>query len=135
MTAALHRLVRWRADNRCEYCRLHEDEAAFARFHIEHIIARQYGGRDRADNLALACQRCNLFKGPNLSGIDPHTGQIVPLFHPRRQTWARHFRWEGVRAVGRTRSGRATVALLKMNAPRRLALRRALAATGAHLPP
>jgi 5-methylcytosine-specific restriction endonuclease McrA len=135
MTAALHRLVRWRADNRCEYCRLHQDEAAFARFHIEHITAKQHGGSNRADNLALACHRCNSFKGPNLSGIDQLTKKIVPLFHPRRQQWARHFLWRGARVVGLSRTGRATIAVLNMNEPRRLAVRKALARVGLHPPP
>ena len=27
--------------------------------------------------------RCNLHKGPNLSGVDPDTGQVVRLFDPR----------------------------------------------------
>jgi 5-methylcytosine-specific restriction endonuclease McrA len=29
------------------------------------------------DNLALACHRCNLRKGPNLTGIDPMSGEMV----------------------------------------------------------
>jgi hypothetical protein len=44
----------------------------------------QHGGGDDADNLALACPDCNLRKGPNLTGIDPETGAVVRLFHPRR---------------------------------------------------
>lgn len=39
------------------------------------------------------------------------------LFNPRRQKWMRHFRWsdDGARIIGRTRSGRATIAALRMN--------------------
>ena len=47
------------------------------------------GSLDEVDNLALACHRCNLHKGPNLSGIDPLTGDPVspaarPMGRPLR---------------------------------------------------
>jgi hypothetical protein len=99
-------------------------------FEIDHVIPRKHGGPTAADNLALACFFCNNRKGPNLSGIDPESGQIVELFNPRRQRWARHFRWVGPRVVGRTRSGRATVAVLEMNLPTRVELREVLGRAG-----
>jgi len=55
-----------RAGNRCEYCRLPE-ELSDVPFHVEHIVARQHQGGDELSNLALACDRCNLYKGPNLA--------------------------------------------------------------------
>jgi hypothetical protein len=63
--------------------------------------------RDDHGNLALARHRCNVRKGPNLTGIDPITGDIVPLFDPRRDRWSDHFHLqgpvvEGVTAFGRT---------------------------------
>ncbi len=130
MDSAVRELVRRRAKDRCEYCRLPQSAVAFAPFHTEHIIARQHGGGDEQSNLALACDRCNLRKGPNLSAIDPETGAIVPLFHPRRDLWQDHFRWENAEIVGRTPTGRATVRLLQMNAKRRLQLRGQLKAAG-----
>jgi 5-methylcytosine-specific restriction endonuclease McrA len=75
MDAATRRLVRERASNRCEYCRIHQDDEPFFRLHVEHIVARQRHGSDDADNLALSCHHDNDHKGPNLSGIDPQTGQ------------------------------------------------------------
>ena len=82
--------VRQRARNRCEYCGL--PQGAFRRgFHIEHIVARQHGGSTSLDNLAFACWACNLKKGPNLSGIDPATGLVTALFHPREHDWPEHF--------------------------------------------
>lgn len=127
--AATRRAVRQRAGERCEYCQLPE-QAAEVPFHIEHITARQHGGGDDPWNLALACDRCNLHKGPNLTTVDETTGQVVPLFHPRRDTWSDHFRWDGVRAVGLTPTGRATIDLLRINAPRRVQLRASLSAAG-----
>src|SRR5260370_33397835 len=82
--------VRRRALDRCEYC--HIPQVAFRRpFHIEHIVARQPGGGTELDNLALACWLCDRKKGPNLTGIDPETGDIVPIFHPRKDEWTSHF--------------------------------------------
>src|SRR5207249_11931104 len=48
--------------------------------------------RSEPDNLALACDRCNFYKGPNLSAIDPVSGQVVTIFNPRQQEWTEHFR-------------------------------------------
>ena len=82
------------------------------------------------DNLALACHRCNLHKGTNLSSVDPKTGAVVPLFHPRRDDWNEHFTLEGARIVGETPTGRATVLLLHFNVRRRIELREGLIAEG-----
>jgi hypothetical protein len=70
-------------------------------------------------NLALACHRCNLKKGTNLTGVDPVSGELVRLFHPRQDRWEEHFLVEGVRIEGRTPVGRATVRVLAMNDARR----------------
>lgn len=129
MDAAIRRLVRQRAHERCEYCRLPQD-AVDLRFHIEHIVAKQHGGTDDTDNLCLACDRCNLHKGPNLSSIDPDSGQIVELFHPRRDDWNAHFESMGGRIIGITPTGRATAQLMQMNATRRRQLRERLIAEG-----
>ena len=113
--------VRRRARNRCEYRRL--PQLAFRRpFHIEHIVARQHGGPTRLDNLAFACWNCNLKKGPNLSGVDPETGRVEALFHPRKDEWDDHFSPAigaliplGVAIRGLTPVGRATVQVLGLN--------------------
>jgi hypothetical protein len=91
MDAATRALVRERADNRCEYCLLRQEYCEFTD-HIEHIVSKQHGGRDTVDNLALACHRCNLKKGPNLTGVDPETGELAPLFHPPAQPVGRALR-------------------------------------------
>jgi hypothetical protein len=82
------RLVKERAGMRCEYCRIAEAWEPFFPFHVEHIRARQHKGTDTPDNLAFACNHCNLFKGPNLTSIDPDTGLLTPLFNPRIQLWS-----------------------------------------------
>lgn len=62
-------------------------------------------------------------RAPNLSGIDPQTGQVVELFHPRRSSWTEHFLLDEAIIVGRSPIGRTTVRLLQMNARRRVELR------------
>ncbi|MEX1027007.1 MAG: HNH endonuclease [Candidatus Paceibacterota bacterium] len=109
----LRREVRSRAGDRCEYCGLEQDEFPFAVFHVEHIIARQHGGTDEAENLCLACHWCNLHKGPNIATLVE--GQMVSLFHPRRDRWSEHFVRQGDLIVGLTPVGAGTVLLLDMN--------------------
>ncbi len=121
--------VRQRARNVCEYCRA--PQAGFRRsFHMEHIVARQHGGRTESGNLALACWTCNLRKGPNLAGIDSETADLVALFHPRRDRWPDHFDIRQSRSasdaldiVGLTPIGRATAKLLDFNGGIRPSLR------------
>jgi len=59
--------VRERAKSRCEYCSTPEWITPFLPSPTDHIIARQHRSDDSLDNLALACDRCNAYKGPNLS--------------------------------------------------------------------
>jgi hypothetical protein len=117
-------LVRNRAGHRCEYCRI--PQRFFAQlFQIEHIVARSHGGNDTMENLALACRRCNLHKGPNLSGVDPESGATVRLFHPRNDNWDDHFIGAANGIVqGISPIGGATARVLAMNTERRIELRR-----------
>jgi hypothetical protein len=84
------------------------------------------------ENLAWSCLHCNKHKGPNIASIDPVTGELVPLFHPRLQRWERHFSWRGAVLVGRTRVGRATVRVLAVNDPNRVAFRAELMDEGVY---
>lgn len=121
-------MVRRRAQGRCEYCLIPE---VFLSLHEpDHIIAAQHRGSTSPENLALACFDCNRQKGPNLSSVDPETGQIVQLFHPRRDHWSDHFHLEGPRIMGRTANGRATVELLQFNSLPRLRVREELQRAG-----
>jgi HNH endonuclease len=129
------RIVRGRANAACEYCLLPDDRHP-GRFEVEHVVAIQHGGTDSLGNLAYACLHCNRHKGPNLAGIDHRTSRtkLVRLFHPRRHSWAYHFRWDGPRVVGRTPTGRVTVHVLAMNDPARVALREELIEEGGFPP-
>ncbi|MBY0524989.1 MAG: HNH endonuclease [Gemmataceae bacterium] len=88
-----------------------------ARLQIEHIIPRAKGGRDGESNLWLACPICNGHKSDKTASADPETGETVPLFNPRLQAWTEHFRWaeDGIRIIGLTPTGRATVSALHLS--------------------
>lgn len=133
MESSRREQVRQRSRFCCEYCLLPEAATPIMPFHVEHIIAKQHMVDDSLDNLALACDRCNAFKGPNLSSIDPLTNKIVNLFNPRLDVWGEHFRFDGLVIVGLTPKGRATAQLLQMNAIRRLELRQSWLASGGEL--
>ena len=105
-----------RAAHRCEYC--HAPETAF-NFHleVEHILPLSLGGTDDEDNLALACQSCNLFKAIQVTTFDALTQRRVNLFHPRLLSWDEHFRVELETGLiqGLTATGRATIESLQIN--------------------
>jgi hypothetical protein len=125
MNKAIEQAVRRRAEGKCEYCHRPQWPAKL-KFTIDHIRSRQHGGTDELQNLAVACGYCNSHKGPNIAAIDPLTGRLTRLFHPRIDDWSRHFRWKSLRIVGLTAIGRATVAIMDFNGPSQLVVRAAL---------
>jgi hypothetical protein len=110
----LRRLVRQRAADCCEYCLIPES-MTLATHAIDHIIAEKHGGLTVDENLALSCAVCNGYKGSDLASVDPETGDIIPLFHPRRDRWGDHFSIAEERFEPRTATGRVTVRLLRFN--------------------
>jgi hypothetical protein len=133
ISAALRRRVMERAGGCCEYC-LVPDSISFYAHEIDHIVAEKHGGSSEAENLACACWRCNRHKGSDLTSLDPDTGLVVQLFHPRIQRWADHFRLNGAFLVPISATGRATAALLHFNQPARIAERVGLIAKGEYPP-
>jgi hypothetical protein len=135
ITVGLRRLVANRAANCCEYCRT---QACFSSdpFTMDHITPRSIGGPSRYENLALACHGCNQHKSKRTSALDPLTGLLVPLFHPREHGWDEHFAWneDFTVVVGLTPTGRTTILALRLNRPGLVNLRRALYAIGEHPP-
>ncbi len=129
--AALRRLVVQRANGRCEYCGLAQ-VGQEATFHIDPVSA---DGPTTESNLALACTSCSLRKEARRTAVDPQTGRKVSLFHPRRQRWLDHFRWEGMTVIGLSATGRATVSALTMNRLSILVIREEETDRGRHPPP
>jgi hypothetical protein len=127
--ASLRQQVTERAAHRCEYCLLPQ-EVALHQHEPDHIVPRQHSGETHESNLALACLRCNRYKGPNVGSFDPLTGVLVPLFNPRTQAWASHFAWDGATILPLTPEGRVTVKILRLNDADRIAERQRLMAVG-----
>lgn len=119
MPDRLRTIVIDRAGGCYEYCRVSQASSDVA-FHIEHIIAVSHGGKTEADNLALSCLRCNLYKGTNIAAADPLTHEPTFLFHPRRHRWKQHFNLSGPVIEARSPEGRTTVFVLRLNDQERI---------------
>jgi HNH endonuclease len=124
--SAIRDFVRSRAAGLCEYCRISE-RFTLAEHEIDHVIAVKHGGLTVEENLALCCTVCNRFKGSDIASIDPETGELTPLFHPRRDRWDAHYQFRSGEILALTASGRVTLRLLRMNRPTRIKERLLLA--------
>jgi len=111
----LRQQVIQRADSRCEYCLLHQDDESIYAHEIDHVIAEKHYGQTILSNLALACFYCNRYKGSDIASIDPLSDLIVPFFNPRKQIWSEHFVLDGPLIVPLTAEGRVTVRILQVN--------------------
>src|SRR5260370_35073057 len=125
----LRRLVRARASERCEHCLIPE-RLTLAPHWVDHTVAEKHGGKAEEGNLALACALCNQRKGSDLASIDPESGQLVALFHPRLDRWTDHFRLAQALLEPLTAVGRVTIRLLHLNQPHRLEHREPLLRVG-----
>lgn len=135
LTKEIRSLVAQRARHCCEYC------AAQARFSpdpfsIEHIHPRAKGGTNALQNLALACQGCNARKYTATKALDPLTGELAPIYHPRQEAWGNHFAWveDATKLEGLSPTGRATIQKMGLNRQALLNLRGLLFAAGEHPP-
>ena len=109
--------IRWRVENRadsyCEYCRRHVNYFfPPTTDHIDPDLRSSDPG-----NLAFSCMPCNWSKREHTTGMDPLTGEMTRLYHPRKDKWSDHFRWsdDWLLILGITPVGRATVELLNLN--------------------
>jgi hypothetical protein len=116
ISVEVDRNIRNTAKHRCGYC-LSPQKLVMARLEIEHIIPVSKGGSSEESNLWLACPICNSHKAGKIEAIDPLTDEVVRLFNPRTQDWSEHFIWseDGIRIVGKTATGRATVRALSLD--------------------
>ncbi len=133
---AIRQQVCQRANSLCEYCHASE-QWQYVRFTMDHVIPLSRGGSNTFENLALACFHCNRRKSDKITGIDPASGDEVSLFNPRQDIWNEHFIWsmDGLRIIGLTATGRATVATLDLNRVWVMNIRVADQTVGRHPPP
>lgn len=135
VTERLREQVSQADPNRCAYCQTSEANCGIP-LTIDHIQPISKGGETSFENLCLACRPCNEFKATLTEAEDPLTGETVPLFNPRTQSWSEHFRWsaDATRTEGLTAIGRATMIALRMNREAILAARARWVLGGWHPP-
>lgn len=114
ISPSLRTKVAARANFRCEYCRLPES-AAMLRFHIEHIISIQHGGKTVLSNLAYACPICNSNKGPNIGTVLEDEETFIRFFNPRKHNWGEHFEIQDGQILPKTPIGAGTIKILNFN--------------------
>lgn len=131
VSSVLRKLVRERAKARCEYCLMPQSASAYEH-EPDHIIPVQHGGDANAENLALACLRCNRRKGPNVGSFDPKTGALVPFYNPRAQKWKDHFSLKDGVIHALTPEARVTVKIFKLNDEQSVEERKKLIALGVY---
>jgi hypothetical protein len=125
----LRRLVVLRADRRCEYCLIHEDDTFFG-CEVDHIISEKHGGPTVADNLAYACLVCNRNKGSDIGSILATTGALIRFFNPRLDNWFDHFALDAAIINPLSEIGQVTERIFKFNEIERLDEREVLRAMG-----
>ena len=79
---------------------------------------------------------CNRYKTIRQTGFDLITQQDIAFFHPHRQLWTDHFAWDEAKTllIGLTPAGRVTIAILKMNRPQLIRVRKMWVKMGEHPP-
>lgn len=132
---ALREQIAAEARHRCGYC-LTSSNITGTPMEVDHIIPESLGGPTARENLWLACSMCNDHKGNRIAAPDPHTGEMLRIFDPRRQVWHDHFGWstEGDLVVGKTPTGRATIAAVRLNRAELVEARRGWIIVGWHPP-
>ena len=133
---SLFDLVAAEARHRCGYCQAPQSVLPY-RLEIEHLLPTSLGGTDDRGNLWLSCHKCNKLRSNHLEVLDPVRHVLAPVFNPRQHNWTEHFGWEsgGLQIVGKTATGRGTVALLVLNDSYHQAARSVWILAGLYPPP
>ena len=128
-------LVQKRAKVYCEYCLKPENHSP-APFCIDHIEAESLGGKTSQENLAYSCGGCNAYKHNKVVHFDPFTKERTRLYHPRLDKWHKHFTWNEYTTLieSKTKIGRATIHLLRLNRTGLINMRTILHLVGLHPP-
>lgn len=133
ISSELRQYVSKRANHCCEYCLLPQS-VAIHKHEPDHVVPLQHGGETEEQNLALACMRCNRYKGTNVGSFDPETDKLVPFFDPRKHNWSEHFKLISGFIRPLTPEARVTVKILRLNDEKRVRERQQLAEVGFYPP-
>jgi hypothetical protein len=135
ISASLRAKITAAAKHRCGYCQT-QIIVIGSFLTVDHIVPLAAGGKTEENNLWLACNSCNIYKGDRTHYDDPQSGLSVALFNPRTQEWDEHFLWsgDGIFILGKTEVGRATIDALKLNNEYIVRSRRRWVSVGWHPP-
>ena len=119
MRAADREAARRRADFRCGYCGVREEDAG-SRLTIDHYKPTSQGGTDELINLVYCCHACNNFKGESWFGSDAPDH----ILHPHLDDLTQHIAENAERLlVGLTQTEQFHIACLHLNRPELTAYR------------
>lgn len=110
--------LREETHGKCAYCESYIEHVSFA--HIEHILPKSIHPFLVCvwENLTLACQRCNTYKGE-------HNSAEVQLLNPYTENVDEELIFFGPMAIHRSDNARFTISKLKLNRPELLFRREA----------
>ncbi len=131
ISASIRREVIVRAQFRCEYCLVHEDDF-YLSGEVDHIRAIKHGGENLIENLAYSCVHCNRNKGYDEAIV--YNAKPVRLFNPRIDFWTDHFELFGVAILSKTEIAEVTILILKLNADVRIRERQVFKTEGTYPP-
>ena len=97
-------------DHRCAYCQTTQANSGQPDGRRPHL-ARDAGGDTAFTTSVLHVVGVTSIKAPKTAAIDPLTGEMTPIFHPRHDRWQGHFAWDEstIYWSGLTQNGRATI--------------------------
>jgi HNH endonuclease len=127
VSSKIRKAVEQRANYKCEYCCIHQDDM-FLSFELDHVIPLKHRGTNDFENLALACPHCNQHKGSDFATLSGE--EIVRLFNPRTDRWSDHFVGINGEIVSKSKIGEASVRVFRFNEPDLIILRQALIELG-----
>jgi hypothetical protein len=123
---ALRTLVKSRAYDCCEYCRVGENTGVVL-FSCDHIISEKHGGKTVEENLAYACYWCNTYKGSDVGSVDLESNrEFIRLFDPRQDLWDDYFHIENAILQPKTQIAKVTIKILRLNDEEKIKERAAL---------
>ncbi len=132
ISVSIRRDVIIRANSRCEYCLVHEDNF-YLSGEVDHIKPIKHGGENEVGNLAYSCVHCNRNKGYDEAIV--HNGKPVRIYNPRFDFWTDHFELSEVIILPKTEIAEVTLLILKMNAEERIRERLVFESEGTYPPP
>ena len=128
VSMSLRQFVMERANEKCEYCLIHEDDT-YIGCEIDHIISIKHGGKTEERNLAYACLPCNRHKGSDLGTLSERQ-EFTRFFNPRTDIWNEHFIIVGSNILPKTEIAEATIKILRFNSDSRVEERNSLQLIG-----